>query len=252
MIKKFNDFQINESFSQSKEYNDLLNSKSKSKGFFLDNLEEVSDLSNAKVSYYNYIVDSKGHMVNVDIDEKENYVIKYVIVIDYKMQKEYPTDNFFKVIDDLNIIKVSIEEMIDRCKGELKLSLNKVLNDVNTLRQNNDNKLSFVIHFDSDINSKDLYNTYKDWEKFEDSEYKVGMEELDNIYYGEGIDLSKFIDTQDVGDYKDIGFITDDGEIYIIAHYHRSKKVFTIDRDEVRESINWYNSTYDDGEFLNF
>lgn len=253
MIKKFNDFQINESFSQSKEYNDLLNSKSKSKRFFLDNLEEVSDLSNAKVSYYNYIVDSKGHMVNVDIDEKENYVIKYVIVIDYKMQKEYPTDNFFKVIDDLNTIKISIEEMIDRCKGELKMSSNKVLNEVNTGALD---KLSFVIHFDGDINSKDLYNTYKDWEKFEDSEYKVGMEELDNIYYGEGIDLSKFINAEDVGDYKEIGFITDDSEIYIIAHYHRSKKVFTIDRDEVRQSINWYNSPVDPtgygGEFLNF
>lgn len=244
MIKKFNNFQINESFSQSKEYNDLLKSKSKNKSFFLDNLEEVSDLSNAKISYYSYIVDSKGHMVNVDIDKNDTYVIKYVIVIDYKMQKEYATDNFFKVIDDLNTIKISIEEMIDRCEGELKLSLNKVLND--------DTKLGFVIHFDGEISSKDLYNTYKNWEKFEDSEYKNGIEELVNIYYGEGIDLFKFLDTQDTGEYKDIGFVTDDGEIYIIARYNRIKKIFTIDRTEVRESINWYNSTYDDGEFLDF
>lgn len=244
MIKKFNNFQINESFSQSKEYDDLLKSKSKNKSFFLDNLEEVSDLSNTKISYYSYIVDSKGHMVNVDIDQNDTYVIKYVIVIDYKMQKEYATDNFFKVIDDLNTIKISIEEMIDRCEGELKLSLNKVLND--------DAKLGFVIHFDGEISSKDLYNTYKNWEKFEDSEYKNGIEELVNIYYGEGIDLFKFLDTQDAGEYKDIGFVTDDGEIYIIARYDRIKKIFTIDRGEVRGSINWYNSTYDDGEFLDF
>lgn len=183
-------------------------------------------------------------MVNVDIDKNDTYVIKYVIVIDYKMQKEYETDNFFKVIDDLNTIKISIEEMIDRCEGELKLSLNKVLND--------DAKLGFVIHFDGEISSKELYNTYKDWEKFEDSEYKNGIEELVNMYYGEGIDLFKFLDTQDTGKYKDIGFVTDDGEIYIIAHYNRIKKIFTIDRGEVRESINWYNSTYDDGEFLDF
>lgn len=152
MIKKFNNFQINESFSQSKEYDDLLKSKSKDKSFFLDNLEEVSDLSNTKISYYNYIVDSKGHMVNVDIDKNDTYVIKYVIVIDYKMQKEYETDNFFKVIDDLNTIKISIEEMIDRCEVELKLSLNKVLND-------DVHKLGFVIHFDGEISSKDLLTT---------------------------------------------------------------------------------------------
>jgi hypothetical protein len=250
MIKKFNNFQINESFSQSKEYDDLLKSKSKDKSFFLDNLEEVSDLSNTKISYYSYIVDSKGHMVNVDIDKNDTYVIKYVIVIDYKMQKEYETDNFFKVIDDLNTIKISIEEMIDRCEGELKLSLNKVLNGDAGIAVNH--KLGFVIHFDGEISSKDLYKTYKNWEKFEDSEYKNGIEELVNMYYGEGIDLFKFLDTQDAGEYKDIGFVTDDGEIYIIAHYNRIKKIFTIDRGEVRESINWYNSTYDDGEFLDF
>ena len=239
MIKKFNDFQINESFSQSKEYNDFLKSKSKGKEFFLNNLEEVSDLDNTRISYYNYIVDSNGHMINVDVNRKENYIIKYVISIDYKMQKEYKTDNFFNVIDDLNIIKLSIEEMIDRCKEEVTLSLNKVLND-------DVNKISFIIHFDGKLESKDLYNSYKDWEEFEDKEYKIGIEELVELYKEEGIDLNKFLDTQDAGDYKDIGFVTDDGEIYIIAHYNIEKKKFTIDRDEVRESINWYSSVYGD------
>jgi hypothetical protein len=182
-------------------------------------------------------------MINVDVDRKENYMIKYVIVIDYKMQKEYKTDNFFNVIDDLNIIKLSIEEMIDRCKEEVTLSLNKVLND-------DVNKISFIIHFDGKLESKDLYNSYKDWEEFEDKEYKIGIEELVELYKEEGIDLNKFLDTQDAGDYKDIGFVTDDGEIYIIAHYNIEKKKFTIDRAEVRESINWYSSVYDD--FLNY
>jgi hypothetical protein len=234
MIKKFNDFQINESFSQSKEYNDFLKSISKSKEFFLSNLEEVSDLDNTRISYYNYIVDSNGHMINIDVDRKESYIIKYVISIDYKMQKEYKTNDFFNVIDDLNIIKLSIEEMIDRCKEEVTLSLNKVLNgDVN--------KISFIIHFDGKLESKDLFNSYKNWEEFEDKEYKIGIEELVELYKKEGIDLNKFLDTQDAGDYKDIGFVTDDGEIYIIAHYNIEKKKFTIDRAEVRESINWYN-----------
>jgi hypothetical protein len=239
MIKKFNDFQINESFSQSKEYNDFLKSISKSKEFFLSNLEEVSDLDNTRISYYNYIVDSNGHMINIDVDRKENYIIKYVISIDYKMQKEYKTDNFFNVIDDLNIIKLSIEEMIDRCKEEVTLSLNKVLND-------DVNKISFIIHFDGKLESKDLYNSYKDWEEFEDKEYKIGIEELVELYKKEGIDLNKFLDTQDAGDYKDIGFVTDDGEIYIIAHYNIEKKKFTINRAEVRESINWYDQFFVD------
>jgi hypothetical protein len=147
------------------------------------------------------------------------------------------------VIDDLNIIKLSIEEMIDRCKEEVTLSLNKVLND-------DVNKISFIIHFDGKLESKDLYNSYKDWEEFEDKEYKIGIEELVELYREEGIDLNKFLDTQDAGDYKDIGFVTDDGEIYIIAHYNIEKKKFTIDRAEVRESINWYSSVYDD--FLNY
>jgi hypothetical protein len=239
MIKKFNDFQINESFSQSKEYNDFLKSKSKDKEFFLNNLEEVSDLDNTRISYYNYIVDSNGHMINIDVDRKENYIIKYVIVIDYKMQKEYKTDNFFNVIDDLNIIKLSIEEMIDRCKEEVTLSLNKVLND-------DVNKISFIIHFDGKLESKDLYNSYKDWEEFEDKEYKIGIEELVELYKEEGIDLNKFLDTQDAGDYKDIGFVTDDGEIYIIAHYNIEKKKFTIDTFEVGQSLEWYRSVYGD------
>jgi hypothetical protein len=243
MIKKFNDFQINESFSQSKEYNDFLKSISKSKEFFLSNLEEVSDLDNTRISYYNYIVDSNGHMINIDVDRKESYIIKYVISIDYKMQKEYKTNDFFNVIDDLNIIKLSIEEMIDRCKEEVTLSLNKVLND-------DVNKIIFIIHFDGKLESKDLFNSYKNWEEFEDKEYKIGIEELVELYKKEGIDLNKFLDTQDAGDYKDIGFVTDDGEIYIIAHYNIEKKKFTIDRAEVRESINWYSSVYDD--FLDY
>lgn len=241
MIKKFKDFEINESFSQSKEYEDLLNSKSKSKSFFIDNLEEVSDLSNAKVLYYKYTVDSEDNLVNVDIEKDESYTIKYVINIKYDMSSEPTNESFF---GDLNTISICVQEMIDRCSQELKVSFNKVYTDQNII--------NFVIHFDDDISTQELYNAYKLWKKFEDKEYREGMEKVFNIYNDYGIELTKYLDEQDSGDYKDIGFVTDDSDIYVIASYNRVRKYFTIDEDEIKATIEWYNSNNDDRMMLGF
>lgn len=233
-IKKFNNFSlIKESFSQSKEYVDFVKSIAKKRTFFTDNLLEVYDLGNkVNVSYYSYIVDSAGHLINVDIDKDDEYKMRYIISIDYLTKEEYNNSNdFFKIINDLNIIKVSIEELIDRCGEYLHLSLNRVLNEKN--------KISFIIHFEEDIKNEDLINAYNNWLKFEDEEYREGMRKLDEIYYGESIALSKFLDTNHTPETIDIGFMGDD-EIYVIARYHRKSKQFIIDRSEIAASIEWF------------
>lgn len=231
-LKKFNDFIINESFSQSKEYVDFVKSIAKKRTFFTDNLLEVYDLGNkVNVSYYSYIIDSAGHLINVDIDKDDKYKMRYIISIDYLTKEEYNNSNeFFKIIDDLNIIKISIEELIERCGEYLHLSLNRVLNEKN--------KISFIIHFEEDIKNEDLINAYNNWLEFEDEEYKEGMRELYEIYHDEEIDIAKFIDTNHTPETIDIGFMADD-DIFVIARYYRKSKQFIIDKSELYNSIEW-------------
>lgn len=233
-LRKFKDFEIiKESFSQSKEYVDLLKSKAKDESFFTDNLSEVSDLrGKVKIDYYRYLIDQNGHMINVDVDKENKYKINYIISIKYFTKEEYDTNQFSKVIDDLNTIKISVEEMIDRCKEEVDLSLNRVLNDKDNI--------SYIIHFQENIDIEDVLNSYNDWVNFEDEEYRKGMEELDNMYYGEGIELSKFLDTNHTESTIDIGFMADD-DLYFIAQYNRIKKKFKIFYSEIYASMEWYN-----------
>ena len=236
-IKKFNSFQkLNESFSQSKEYSDVLKKFSKEKTFFFDNLMEVQDLSRVKrMEFYNYIVGSNGHLINTNVEDEE-HVIKYVINIIYERISNSTIDmnEFFKELDDMNLIKTAIEELIDRCSIDLKLSYNKVLN--------NDNSLSFIIHFEEKMNNTELSNAYLRWSKFNDKEYREGLERLSEIYDGEDINFNKFITIMDEDNLVHVGFIDDDEDIYAVAIYDKEKKKFTIDDEEVDSSIRWYNT----------
>jgi hypothetical protein len=235
-IKDFNTFQkINESFSQSKELEDLLKKRSLDKSFFLDNLMEVSDLSNAKIEYYNYIVDKNGHLINVNV-EGEDHKIKYIISIKYKIidSNTIGTSYYFKELDDLNLIRTSIEELIDRCSTDKsKLSYNKVLKE---------NKyLTFIIHFEGDMSTKELKDAYEKWVNFSGVEYISGLEDLSEIFNKRGIDLSNFIDIIDDNDYVVIGFIIDD-DVFRIANYNKSTNKFIIDYDEIDQAITLYHA----------
>jgi hypothetical protein len=143
-------------------------------------------------------------------------------------------NEFFKELDDMNLIKTAIEELIDRCSIDLKLSYNKVLN--------NDNSLSFIIHFEEKMNNTELSNAYLRWSKFNDKEYREGLERLSEIYDGEDINFNKFITIMDEDNLVHVGFIDDDEDIYAVAIYDKEKKKFTIDDEEVDSSIRWYNT----------
>lgn len=232
-LRKFKDFEvIKESFSQSKEYGDLLKSKAKDESFFTDNLSEIFDLGGkVKIDYYRYLIDQNGHMVNANVDKEDKYKIDHIVSIKYFKKDEYDIKQFLKVIEDLNTINISVEEMIDRCKEEVNLGLHKVLNGKDSI--------SYIIHFQENIDIEDVLNSYNDWINFEDEEYRKGMEELDDMYYSEGIELSKFLDTNHTQSTIDIGFMADD-DLYIIAQYNRLEKKFKIFHSEVYESIEWY------------
>jgi len=234
-IKKFNNFEkLNESFSQSKEYIDILKKFSKEKSFFFDNLMEVQDLPRVRrMEFNNYIVDLKGYMINANIEDEE-HIIKYYINIIYERISNSTIDmnNFFKELDDMNLIKTSIEELIDRCSIDLKLSYNKVLN--------NDNYLNFIIHFEEKMNNVELLNAYQKWLKFNDKEYIEGLEKLSEIYDIEDVNFDKFMTVTDKGNYIHIGFINDEEELYDVATYDKEERKFTINSEEVYSSIRWY------------
>jgi hypothetical protein len=231
-IKKFNNFQkIDESFGQSKEYEDVLKRFSKEKSFFFDNLMEVQDLLKVRrVEFYNYIVDKNGHMINVNV-EGEEHIIKYVINIIYEKNSNSTLDmnDFFKEVDDINLIKTAIEELIDRCSVSLKLSYSKVLQ--------HDNSLNFIIHFEEKMNNIELSKAYQKWSKFSDSEYREGLEKLSEIYDRQNIDFNKYMTIMDEGNYIHIGFIDDSEELYGVAIYDKVKKEFSINEDELKSSI---------------
>ena len=82
-LKKYNDF-IKESFGTSAEYNNFLKSKSIDLDLFDDSLFDVKQF--AKVRIYRYLVDSKGHTINTDVDGNEKYKMFYVCQIEYNFQ----------------------------------------------------------------------------------------------------------------------------------------------------------------------
>jgi hypothetical protein len=65
-LKRYNEFSINESFGTSKEYQDLLTSKSIDLELFNDSLFDVKQF--AKVNNFRYLVDTQGHAVNTEDD----------------------------------------------------------------------------------------------------------------------------------------------------------------------------------------
>ena len=116
-LKKYSDF-IKESFSTSQQYADFLTSKAISSDIFNDSLFDVKQF--ARVSNYRYLVDTKGHAINTEVDDNEKYKLLYTCQIQYSL---VPGKNDFnKILDNLNTIKISIDEMIDRVEEEgLKL-----------------------------------------------------------------------------------------------------------------------------------
>jgi len=239
-LKKYNDF-IKESFGTSAEYNNYLKEKSIDLDLFDDSLFDVKQF--AKVNTYRYLIDSKGHAINTEVDDNEKYKILYTCQIQYNLNSG--KNDFNKVIDNLNTIKISLEEMIDRIESQgLKLDKNeywsdKILMNVDKITH------TFSISFKSDeIDTKELKDKFDIYNTTQDDEYLEGLKKLRNIYRAEDIDFDRYMDTTDQDEFILIGmFIGDD--LYGVGEYNTQTKEFTIDRQEIGASVDAYNELED-------
>ena len=233
-LKRYKDF-IKESFGTSKQYADFLTSKAISTDIFNDSLFDVKQFS--RVSNYRYLVDSKGHAVNTEVDDNEKYRLLYTCQIQYSL---VPGKNDFnKVLDNLNTIKISVEEMIDRVESEgLKIDKNEYWLDKTTGHERVIH--TFSISFISDeISTEELKDTFDIYKTSQDKEYLEGLKRLRQIYREEGIDFDRYMDTTDMDEYIQIGvFIGED--LYGVASYNTETKQFSIDEDEIANSIDAY------------
>lgn len=233
-LKKYNDF-IKESFGTSQQYANFLTSKAISTDIFNDSLFDVKQF--AKVSNFRYLVDTKGHSVNTEVDDNEKYRLLYTCQIQYSL---VPGKNDFnKVLDNLNTIKISVDEMIDRVEAEeLKLEKNEYWLDKTTGHERVIH--TFSISFISDeISTEELKNIFDIYNTSQDKEYLDGLKQLRNIYREEGIDFDRYMDTNEIDEYTQIGvFIGDD--IYGVASYNTKTKQFTIDENEISDSVSAY------------
>lgn len=233
-LKRYNDF-INESFGTSQQYADFLTSKVIPSDVFNDSLFDVKQF--ARVSNYRYLIDSKGHAINTEVDDNEKYRILYTCQIQYSL---IPGKNDFnKVLDNLNTIKISVEEMIDRVESE-GLKLDRNVYDVDKTTGHERVIHTFTISFISDeISTKELKDTFDIYKTSQDKEYLDGLKQLRNIYKEEGIDFDRYMDTTDMDEYIQIGvFIGED--LYGVASYNTETKQFSIDSDEISDSISAY------------
>ena len=233
-LKKYNDF-VKESFGTSKQYADFLTSKAVSTDLFNDSLFDVKQFS--RVSNFRYLVDSKGYSINTEVDDNEKYRLLYTCQIQYSL---VPGKNDFnKVLDNLNTIKISVEEMIDRVESE-GLKIDRNVYDVDKTTGHERVIHTFTISFISDeISTKELKDTFDIYKKSQDKEYLDGLKQLRNIYREEGIDFDRYMDTTDMDEYIQVGmFIGED--LYGVASYNTENKQFTIDEDEIVASVNAY------------
>jgi hypothetical protein len=233
-LKKYNDF-IKESFSTSQQYANFLTSKAISTDIFNDSLFDVKQFS--RVSNFRYLVDTKGHSVNTEVDDNEKYRLLYTCQIQYSL---VPGKNDFnKVLDNLNTIKISVEEMIDRVESE-GVKLDRNVYDVDKTTGHERVIHTFTISFISDeISTKELKDTFDIYKTSQDKEYLDGLKQLRNIYREEGIDFDRYMDTTDMDEYIQIGVFMGE-DLYGVASYNTETKQFSIDDDEIVSSVNAY------------
>jgi hypothetical protein len=233
-LKKYKDF-IKESFGTSQQYSDFLKSKAISTDIFNDSLFDVKQF--ARVNNYRYVVDTKGHAVNTEVDDNEKYKLLYTCQIQYSLVPG--KNNFDKVLDNLNTIKISIDEMIDRVEEEgLKLENN--VYDVDKTTGHERVVHTFSISFISnEISTEELKDVFNSYNTTKDKEYLEGLERLRGIYREKGIDFNRYMDTTDDNELILIGMFVGD-DIYGVASYNTITKQFIIDENEIEETVNIY------------
>jgi hypothetical protein len=148
-------------------------------------------------------------------------------------------NDFNKVLDNLNTIKISVDEMIDRVEAEeLKLEKNEYWLDKTTGHERVIHTFS-ISFISNEISTEELKDTFNTYNTTQDKEYLVGLKRLRDIYREEGIDFDRYMDTTDDDEYTLVGvFIGED--LYGVASYNTQTKRFTIDEDEIVASVDAY------------
>lgn len=248
-LRNWKQFILKESFGLSPEMYKFIQSKSIDWSEFTDSLIPVTDIKEATVKKYTHIVDQNGHIINVELEEDKEYRLNYGISITHLSSKSGSIEQFNKILESLNTITISIQEMIDRVKSSgLKINKNTFKTDIIEWTGTTEIQHRFEIEFLSDlIDMKELkkfYDEYLEKNKFT-PEFNKGIKELTERYKRENINLMQFLDTATPDEFDTImvGFITED-DIYGIADYNIKTKKFTIDEAEVEASIDWYREEY--------
>jgi hypothetical protein len=129
--------------------------------------------------------------------------------------------------------------MIDRVEAEeLKLEKNEYWLDKTTGHERviHTFSISFISDEISTEELKDIFNTYN---TSQDKEYLDGLKQLRNIYREEGIDFDRYMDINVIDEYTQIGVFMGD-DIYGVASYNTKTKQFTIDENEISDSVSAY------------
>lgn len=236
-LKRYNDFKkVNESFTSSNEFKEFLKDHSLSNSFFSNSLLDVSDIDNTDISIYRHIIDGDGNSIS-KFDSNLKYFIKYTLIItyDFKFDK---VDSFFKSINKLNDIKLSIDEMKSRVLDE---GLNFVSDKVELSPTRNSGLDVYIkLIFKSDEINSELKLYCDKYDSHTGKEYNRLFDNLRKIYTENGIDFDKHVDILEPEDgdvIVSIGIIAASGDLYHIADYFTDKNEYTIHYDDVKDSI---------------
>ena len=238
-LKRYNDFQkVNESFSSSNEFKEFLKYHSLPNSFFSNSLLDVSDIDNTDISIYRHIIDGDGNSISI-FDNNLKYFIKYTLIITYDIKYD-KVDSFFKSINKLNDVKLSIDEMKSRVSDE---GLNFVSDKVELSPTRNSGLQVYIrLIFKSDEINSELKSYCDKYDSHTGKEYNRLFDTLRKIYTENGIDFDKHVDIlepddDDVASYISIGIIASSGDLYHIADYFTDKNEYSIHYDDVRDSI---------------
>lgn len=230
---------INESFTNSLEYNKLISKLVLDDTFIMDNLEDIKSMSRAKVNLVKYISNSKGHMLGTKFEDDERYTIRYNLIIRYTLSRKNEDINYktySTIVEDLGLIKISIDEMIDRCSEKLKLIHNNT--NVSTL-SNGDITINNIIYLNGDeIDKSIIKKAFDEWaSEFKSLEFKEMLEKLRKIYDEKDIDFDSYMDTNDTDNYIMVGVFAPDEELYGVGEFNKVTKKWTIDMSEIMASF---------------
>lgn len=243
---KWSEFYVNESFNLSKEFYGFISNNRIDWEEFTDSLYEILDLKGVEISKRVSIVGKDGKEITSEIDVNSTYKIVYSLKICYELINKGNLQDFLESQQGLNTISISIQEMIDRVSDKAKLEQNYFIAKELDLHQGTCIRYIFDLKFQSDeINIQDLqksYNEYKQKTEFT-PEFNKGIDELAKYYSKYNISLGEYLDTMIDTDLILVGFMTDEG-IYGIGQYNKKSKKFTIDWQEVENSIEWWNEEY--------